>query len=52
MNLIRRIASETWAVIRYLATGRTNSRRDRQALAGYYRYQASEKARETVRTPE
>jgi hypothetical protein len=46
MKLIAHIASETWAVIRYLATGRTNSRRDRQALASYQRYQAAEQARE------
>jgi hypothetical protein len=46
MRLIRHIASETWAVIRYLATGHTNSSRDRQALASYWRYQAAERARE------
>jgi hypothetical protein len=51
MKLIKHIASETWAVIRYLATGRTNSRRDRQALAGYWRYQAAERARERTERP-
>ncbi|MBE1597203.1 hypothetical protein [Streptomyces stelliscabiei] len=47
MKLIAHIASETWRVIRYLATGHTNSRRDRQALASYWRYQATERAAET-----
>ncbi|MDX2550133.1 hypothetical protein QA860_08270 [Streptomyces stelliscabiei] len=46
MKLIAHIASETWRVIRYLATGRTNSRRDRQALASYWRYQTAERVRE------
>lgn len=51
MKLIKHIASETWAVIRYLATGRTSSRRDRRALASYWRYQAAEQAREGSNRP-
>lgn len=50
MKLIVHIISETWKVIRYIATGHTNSRRDRQALASYWRYQAAERAAEKGNT--
>ena len=46
MKKLRHIGRETWRVIRFLATGRTNSRRDRQALANYGRYQAQERGAE------
>lgn len=47
MKTVKHIGRETWRVIRFLVTGRTNSRRDRQALANYGRYQAQEQAAES-----
>jgi hypothetical protein len=40
MDTLNRAASTTSAAIRYLATGQTRSRKDRRALASYWRYQA------------
>lgn len=45
MNHIKRITARAWAVVRYMATGQTRGRRDRQALAGYRRYQEAERTR-------
>lgn len=47
--MLKRIARETWAVARYLATGQTRSRKDRRALADYQLYQARERAAERRR---
>lgn len=46
MKALKHVGSETWRVIRFIATGETRSRRQRQALANYQRYQARERAAE------